>query len=287
MTDHTNASTDRARAWTALWLSDHDTTQILNALTVAADTEPACTADACPDPDQHSISHTRGIAWRALAVRLATLIQADRPAFLVLNEDAARVWLRDGAADDLGIDESFNSHDLTIVARLEELLYHLGNYGQPDILTVAAPLTNVSIWRTADGDGIDGGAIITIDLTIGDRPIRLATLHQGFNDFTLDEATSGIDAAIESLRHVTRLVNTEIRNHLQSIAHRLPTAFTVVGIWENNEPVPVGVIAGDHHVIGGDESALDQGGWATSVTAPDPATARAWAVTTMRSHRQH
>lgn len=57
--------------------------------------------------------------------------------------------------------------------------------------------------------------------------------------------------------------------------------FTVLGYWnDEDEPVAVGVIAGDHPV-GGGEGATEGGDWATSVTAKDMETAEELAVEEM------
>ena len=78
------------------------------------------------------------------------------------------------------------------------------------------------------------------------------------------------------------IVNAEIRHHLQSAARPLPP-HPVVGVGGDASP-PVGVIAGDHPVVNGDQAAFEQGLWATAVTAHDPDTAQAWAVAEMRHH---
>jgi hypothetical protein len=65
--------------------------------------------------------------------------------------------------------------------------------------------------------------------------------------------------------------------------------WSVIGFWFNDEPVPVGVVEGDHQVYGGDalsagyDSPVDgsQGPWAVSVTAPDAETAEELAVEQM------
>lgn len=58
--------------------------------------------------------------------------------------------------------------------------------------------------------------------------------------------------------------------------------FTVLGYWsEDDEPVAVGVIEGDHPV-GGGAGATEGGDWATSVSAPDMETAEELAVEEMR-----
>ena len=57
--------------------------------------------------------------------------------------------------------------------------------------------------------------------------------------------------------------------------------YTVLGLWLHNEPVSVGVIAGEHGVTGGDTDAFEEGLWATSVDADDPLTAEALAIAEM------
>lgn len=57
--------------------------------------------------------------------------------------------------------------------------------------------------------------------------------------------------------------------------------WTVIGVWEGSDPVPVGVIAGQHDVKGGDEEAFPDGLWAEQVTGADPAEAEAAAVRLM------
>lgn len=59
--------------------------------------------------------------------------------------------------------------------------------------------------------------------------------------------------------------------------------YTVLGVWEDDEPVPVGVVDGEHQVTGGADRRWEQGLWATSVTAADPAEAEAAAVAEMRT----
>jgi hypothetical protein len=78
-------------------------------------------------------------------------------------------------------------------------------------------LESVSIWPTADDDGVDGGALITADLRVNGQPIRLACLHQSGCDFTDDEI-SGIDAAVQAVTTVTDLVNREIATYLRATA---------------------------------------------------------------------
>lgn len=200
---------------------------------------------------------------------------------IVYDPAAARQWLLDGAADEHSIDESFTTTELTIAARLEDLLTELDDGAVAEVWTTRPPLTTVLIWRTADGDGVDGGAVITADFTINGQPIRLAARHQGFEDFTRSSDTSGIDAAVEALGHVAALVNTEAG--LLRRALTPPDVYTVIGVWQNDEPIPVGVIAGEHEVSGGASSEFEQGVWATSVAAPDSATAEQLAIDEMQA----
>lgn len=66
-------------------------------------------------------------------------------------------------------------------------------------------------------------------------------------------------------------------------ANRLARKYTVIGVWLNDEPVPVGVVEGDHEVGGGDD-AWDEGAWATSVDAPDMGSAQELAVQEMKEN---
>lgn len=63
------------------------------------------------------------------------------------------------------------------------------------------------------------------------------------------------------------------------------TTWTVVGVWDGDEPISVGVIAGEHEVAGGDEFHFDGGLWATSVQAGDPSDAESAAIREMATSR--
>lgn len=59
--------------------------------------------------------------------------------------------------------------------------------------------------------------------------------------------------------------------------------YTVIGYWaDDDEPVSVGVVEGDHAVLGGD-GATEGGDWATSVVADSPEDAESQAVEEMRA----
>jgi hypothetical protein len=58
--------------------------------------------------------------------------------------------------------------------------------------------------------------------------------------------------------------------------------WTVLGVWDNDRAVPVGVLAGQHDVVGGDSGYWEQGLWATYVQAGDAAAAETLAVAQMQ-----
>ena len=130
----------------------------------------------------------------------------DRP-LIVFDPVACRAWLEAGAAGEAGIDDRFRTADLTVAAGLEELLALLNHDATQRAWRPAAQVHQVLIWRTGDGDGIDGGGLLTVDLDYPLGRIRLGSLHQGFDDFIADAATYGIDAAVEALGHVADVVN--------------------------------------------------------------------------------
>lgn len=272
-----------------LWLDARQHAQLLAALATAAtrasdDLDCAdCDQSTCTRPD-HAESAEAIRQWRGLVQHLATAATGTPSAapVVVYHPDAARAWLLDGAADEFGIDDGFTTVELTIAGGLEDLLSALADNAVPQVWATRAPLVGVFVWRTADGDGVDGGAVIAADLRIGDHHVRLATGHLGHDEFVDDEATSGIDAAVEVLGHVADLVNRTVAGLLAATAARLPNVYTVIGVWQEDEPIAVGVIAGEHPVHGGDERAFPHGLWATSVTAPDSATAQRLGIAEMR-----
>lgn len=100
---------------------------------------------------------------------------------------------------------------------------------------------------------------------------------------------------------VAAIVIGEIERDLAGLARQDADTWTVLGIWDNDEAVPVGAIAGRHSVRGeapGDRlrdqllsdpgfcgfdtsSFYEQGVWAVTVTAPDADTAQDLAIEEM------
>lgn len=252
----------------------------------------ACAGFTCTE-DQHVARLAQVRAWRGLAAdisRLPAMSGPDEP-LIRFDADACRAWLLVGAADEACINEGFNTEELTIAAGLEELLGLLNTDSAQQAWRPAPHVHDVLIWRTADGDGVDGGGVLTVDLNYMGERVRLASLHQGYDDFTGDAATSGIDAATEALGHVANTINREYANFRRATACPPPAdvdldVFTVVGVWIDDEPVPVGVIAGDHQVSGGDEEQFPQGVWATCVTAADDVEAEQVAIAALRDDNE-
>ena len=286
MTDDSNLDATAAAAVRGLWLDSGQHDHLLAALTVATSRTDddldcvACDEGTCTDPD-HNEPTVKVRQWRGLAQKLAALRCGTKPVAVAYARGAARRWLTEWAANEFGIDESFSTVEVTIVARLEDVLRALAWNSEPEVWATQPPLECVQLWRTADGDGVDGGAMITADLRIGEHTVRIGTLHQGFDDFVDDEATSGVDAAVEALGHIADLVNREVAVLLEATAVRPPASYTVIGVWSGNEPVPVAVIVGDHQVHDS-ATVVEHGLWSTIVLAPDSTTAQQRAVARMR-----
>jgi hypothetical protein len=60
------------------------------------------------------------------------------------------------------------------------------------------------------------------------------------------------------------------------------TGWTVLGVWQYDEPITIGAVRGDHWVYGGDD-AFPEGTWATYVVADDVSGAEAAAIEEVRS----
>jgi hypothetical protein len=60
------------------------------------------------------------------------------------------------------------------------------------------------------------------------------------------------------------------------------SGWTVLGVWQQDEPITIGAVRGDHWVHGGDD-AFPEGTWATYVVAGDVSEAEAAAIEEVRS----
>jgi hypothetical protein len=61
------------------------------------------------------------------------------------------------------------------------------------------------------------------------------------------------------------------------------SGWTVLGVWQHNEAIPMGAIHGDHWVHGGDDGAFPEGTWSTYVVASDVCGAEVAAIEEVRS----
>jgi len=120
---------------------------------------------------------------------------------------AAVRWLRQPCpdlpeathAECLGIDDELFGPGLEgFLAAVDDVLA-----AEPAGLRYRADITAVLLWRIPDGDALDQGALITVDLADGNR---LATLHQDIKDFA-DRRQHGVPAAISALAHIADQVN--------------------------------------------------------------------------------
>jgi hypothetical protein len=217
----TRASTSRYR----LSLDGSSRDDLLSALRTAATTLqaelacPACAVLLCHE-EQHQPHLAQIRAWRHLAAGIARQPAtglADEP-LIRFDADACRTWLLAGAAETAGIGIGSGTANLTITAGLDELLALLNTDVDQQAWITAPHVHEVLIWRTADDDGIDGGGVLTVDLNYLGERVRLASLHQGYDDFTTDTAASGIDVAVEALAHVAATVNREYTTFCRATA---------------------------------------------------------------------
>lgn len=142
---------------------------------------------------------------------------------------AATRWLRQlcpdlpeaTRAECLGVDdELFGSGLEGFLAAVIEVLA-----AEPAGLRYRADITAVLLWRIPDGDALDQGALITVDLADGNR---LATLHQDIKDFA-DRRQRGIPAAISALAHIARQVNLLLERYQRTHPNHAPHAEAVLG----------------------------------------------------------
>lgn len=121
---------------------------------------------------------------------------------LTFNPAATEAWLRQPCpaiaeatrAECLGVDEEAFGPGLDgFLPALDDVLA-----AGPAGLDRRCDVTDVLLWLIPDGDILDQGALITVDLVDG---IRLASSHQGVTAFA-DRGQRGIAAALAALAHI-------------------------------------------------------------------------------------
>jgi hypothetical protein len=125
-----------------------------------------------------------------------------RTTALTFDPAAAQAWLRQPSdqfadmtrAESLGVDDELTGPGMEgFLATVDDVLA-----AQPDGLHRRADITGVELWLIPDGDILDQGALITVDLANG---VRLCTLHQDITDFA-DRDQHGIPAILSALQHI-------------------------------------------------------------------------------------
>jgi hypothetical protein len=121
---------------------------------------------------------------------------------LTFDPAAAQAWLRQPSdqfadmtrAESLGVDGELTGPGVEgFLATVDGILA-----AQPDGLHRRADITGVELWLIPDGDILDQGALVTVDLANG---VRLASLHQDIKDFA-NRDERGIPAVLSALRHI-------------------------------------------------------------------------------------
>ena len=121
---------------------------------------------------------------------------------LTFDSAAAQAWLRQPSdqfpdqtrADSLGVDDGLTRPGMEgFLATVDDVLA-----AQPDGLHCRADIAGVELWLIPDGDILDQGALITVDLANG---VRLCSLHQDIRDFA-NRDQRGIPAVLSALRHI-------------------------------------------------------------------------------------
>jgi hypothetical protein len=124
---------------------------------------------------------------------------------LTFDPAAAEAWLRqpsstDGVtrAESLGVDEDLFGRGLAgFLVTVDDVLT-----AGPRGWQRSADIADVLLWLIPDGEVLDQGALITVDLSNG---VRLASLHQDIKDFT-GRDQHGIPAVLTALAHIANQV---------------------------------------------------------------------------------
>lgn len=118
---------------------------------------------------------------------------------------AANRWLRQPCpdlpeatrAEHLGVNDLFGPGLDGFLTVVSDILA-----AEPAGLRYRSDITTVLLWCIPDGDVLDQGALITVDLADGNR---LATLHQDIKHFA-DRRQRGVPAAIAALARIAAQV---------------------------------------------------------------------------------
>ncbi len=132
---------------------------------------------------------------------------------LTFDPAAAQAWLLQPSDefDDLSRAESLGVDDELTAPGVEGFLRTVDDVlpAWPDGLHRHADVTAVELWLIPDGDILDQGALITVDLANG---LRLATLHQDIKDFT-DRGQRGVPAVLSALAHIADQASRLVAAH--------------------------------------------------------------------------
>jgi hypothetical protein len=132
---------------------------------------------------------------------------------LTFDAAATQVWLRQPStshagltrAEALGVDEELTGRgDAGFLPTIRSVLT-----AQPDGLHRSSEVSRVELWLIPDGDALNQGALITVDLADG---VRLATLHQDSKDFA-DRDQHGVPAVLTALGHIAGQVCTLVTTY--------------------------------------------------------------------------
>jgi hypothetical protein len=160
-------------------------------------TDPRQPNPACPHPAPRSGLRTASTSAPAL----------------IFDPLAATRWLHSSSnghpgatnADALGVDEEVFGRGLAgFLSIVDGILA-----ASPAGLVRRLDVREVLLWRIPDGDVLDQGAVITVDLANG---VRLATMHQDIKDFA-DRDARGVQAAVSALAHIAAQASALVRTY--------------------------------------------------------------------------
>jgi hypothetical protein len=101
-------------------------------------------------------------------------------------------------AESLGVDDELTGPGMEgFLSTIDDVLA-----AGPDGLYRRGDVTGVELWLIPDGEILDYGAVITVDLA---NRVRLSTLHQDIKDFARRDQR-GIPAVLSALQHIANQV---------------------------------------------------------------------------------